>query len=148
HFQSHKGAAQAGSYHGISGDGLNFNRVQDIVSDAAHNWLGNYVVVDTTLRFYGNGQQGIWFNTSYNGGSWNGYVNTNINGGDPAVVQNQAGKFYIIYTGNPYNTASSENESENNPFDVFPNPATGRIIISVTKNKVQNELTVFNMLGE
>lgn len=108
HYAAPYGAPQQGTVHYLSPDGKNFSKVPNIMSDNLHNWTGNYVAIDTSeLRFYGSGQF-VWFNSSSNGGVWNGYVNTNINGGDPSVVKISASEYLMIYVGMPGTSDISE----------------------------------------
>jgi hypothetical protein len=101
HYTAPAGAPQAGAFHCISGDGIIFTRQLDYLSDAQHNWTGNYAVIQSNeLRFYGSGPL-IWYNSSPDGFNWNGYHNTNISGGDPAVVP-LTQSYLMIYTGGAY----------------------------------------------
>ncbi len=124
HYLSPSGAPQQGAVHYTSTDGIVFSKVPDIVSDNNHNWTGNYVVNDTqNLRFYGCGTGSIWFNTSTNGGVWNGYTATNIFGGDPSVVKLSNNTYIMIYVGPPNHTSISENNHNNkNAYSIYPNP--------------------------
>ncbi len=123
HYLSPIGSPAQGAYHYVSPDGINFVKVPDIPSDATHNWTGNYMVNDTnSLRFYGAGGAGIWFNSSPNGGMWNGYVNTNVQGGDPTVVRIDATTYLMIFVGAPYSTGLEELNLASD-LKIFPNPA-------------------------
>ena len=123
HYTAPIGAPQAGAFHYVSPNGLNFSQVSNINSDPAHNWTGNFVLADTqTLRFYGSGQGNLWFNTSTNGGVWTGYTPINLMGGDPSAVRLPAG-YLIIYVGQPYATPVQEPLPAEAAFEVFPNPA-------------------------
>lgn len=118
------------AYHAISSDGINFTRVPDIISDAIHNWTGNYMVNDTDeLRFYGCGSTAIWYNHSKNGGAWDGYVSTNINGGDPSVVKVEDGNYIMVYVGPPKSTAITT-ATATPSITVYPNPCTSLLSIS------------------
>jgi len=121
HYLAPAGAPQQGAFHYISPNGTKFNRVLMIPSDNQHNWTGNYMVNDTgELRFYGCGAA-IWYNSSPNGGLWNGYIHTNLKGGDPSVVKINDSLYHIIYVGAPYSTSLKQiNETT---FNFFPNPA-------------------------
>ena len=117
------GAPQQGAYHYVSPDGLNFTPVPIIPSDNSHNWTGNYMIENNSeLRFYGCGSN-VWYKSSPNGGSWSGYVNTNIQGGDPSVVKTANNNYLMVYVGQPYTTGSIENNIEKQNIQVFPNPA-------------------------
>ena len=136
HYAAPRGAPQDGAFHAVGPDGVNFNRVQDIPSDMQHNWTGNYMENDTAeLRFYGSGST-IWYNSSPNGGQWNGYVNTNISGGgDPSVVKLGAGSYLIIFVGQPYSTVAVEEVSLTvNGLQAFPNPVRQTLMISFPEN--------------
>jgi hypothetical protein len=117
------------AYHAISADGFHFSAVPDIMGDMAHNWTGNYVVNDTgELRFYGCGGSTIWYNHSANGGAWDGYVNTNIKGGDPAVVKVETGNYLMVYTGQPYALGIARN-ARLADVAVYPNPCSNTVSI-------------------
>ena len=54
------------------------------------------MTLQNELRFYGCGSQNIWYNSTPNGGVWNGYVSTNLAGGDPTVFQSRMEIIKII----------------------------------------------------
>ena len=123
HYLAPAGAPQDGAYHYLSPNGVNFNPVPMIPSDGMHNWTGNYMVDGPAeLRFYGAGQNGIWYNSSPNGGMWNGYVNTNIMGGDPSVVKVADDSYLMVYVGQPYSMGVGEEPPIAGPA-VVPIPA-------------------------
>jgi hypothetical protein len=129
HYLAPAGSPQQGAYHYLSPDGVHFTKVPDIPSDSIHNWTGNYMVNDSTqLRFYGSAPSSLWFSSSPNGGTWNGYQSTTIHGGDPAVCRIDSAAYILIFTGPPYPTALHETELTG--FRVFPNPAASRLCIS------------------
>ncbi|HCV43519.1 MAG TPA: hypothetical protein DGH68_08530 [Bacteroidetes bacterium] len=104
HYCSPVGAPPEGAYHYISPDGLTFSFQANYPSDNTHNWTGNYLFDGgSSLRFYGSGPQ-IWYNTSPDGFTWSGYVNTNVQGGDPTVVKISSANYLIIFVGQPYQT--------------------------------------------
>lgn len=146
HYAAPIGAPQAGAYHYVSPDGLHFSPVPNIPSDQAHNWTGNYVVADTqTLRFYGSGMGGIWFNSSPNGGVWTGYTPTNRQGGDPTAVRLPDG-YLLIYVGPPYATAVLEPDP--GAFEVFPDPAGVELFIrSSATTEVSGHYALYSMQG-
>lgn len=128
HYLSPAGSPQQGAYHFVSGDGFHFSQVSNIGSDAMHNWTGNYMIESSNeLRFYGCGPN-IWYNSTANGGVWNGYVNTNIQGGDPSVVKISDSSYLMVYVGQPYPTALQEIK-HSTEFSIFPNPATNQLIL-------------------
>lgn len=114
-----------GAFHNISNDGFNFSRVPDIPSDNSHSWIGNFMINDTNeLRFYGSGMN-IWYSSSTNGGVWSGFINTNVNGGDPSVLKLADTNYLMIYTGPPYITSVNSNSGAVNDFYLYqnhPNP--------------------------
>jgi hypothetical protein len=159
HYLAPIGSPQQGAYHYISPDGLVFSPVPNIPSDPQHNWTGNYMVNGPgDLRFYGTGMPNLWFNSSPNGGVWNGYVNTNLSGGDPTVVKTNNNNYLIVFVGVPYlgirkleTTVSYFNLMQNypNPFNLatkikFDIPQS--VILSGAKNPIIS-LKIFNMLG-
>lgn len=88
HFTAPIGSPQQGAYHFVSSNGLQFDSVPNIRSDNAHNWTGNLMINDSNeLRFYGSSPSFIWYNSSLNAHTWNGFVNTNVQGGDPSVLE-------------------------------------------------------------
>ena len=130
HYLAPAGAPQDGAYHYLGPDGLNFNAVPMIPSDGQHNWTGNYMVNSPgELRFYGAGQNGIWYNSSPNGGLWNGYVNTNILGGDPTVLKVADGNYLMVYVGQPYNVGLGDPVPSTSNISVVPVPAHDRLRI-------------------
>jgi hypothetical protein len=117
-----------------------------------HNWTGNYVVQSNSeLRFYGSGPQ-LWYNSSPNGFSWNGYVNTNVLGGDPSVVKLSTTNYVIIYVGQPYATGNVKQADESlegfTLYQNYPNPFNSgtniKYQIPSTNHVV---LRVFDVLG-
>ncbi len=112
HYAAPIGSPQQGAYHYVSPDGIHFSSVPNIPSDNMHNWTGNYMIYDSSeLRFYGSGSS-IWFNSTSNGGKWNEFIYTNVQGGDPSVVKLSDQNYLMIYVGNPYPVASSEFASD------------------------------------
>jgi len=135
HYAAPAGAPQDGAYHYLSPNGIDFNVVPMIPSDAMHNWTGNYMVESPNeLRFYGAGQNGVWYNSSPNGGTWNGYVNTNIMGGDPSVVKVADNSYLIVYVGHPYTTGVEEEVGTTHVPVVAPTPAHDRLRILGSSN--------------
>ncbi|MBL0140209.1 MAG: T9SS type A sorting domain-containing protein [Bacteroidetes bacterium] len=146
HYLSPAGAPQDGAFHFISQNGVQFNPVQNIQSDSMHNWTGNYMIQDSTeMRFYGCGGSTIWYNATPNGGVWNGYVHTNIQGGDPSVVRKLNGTYLMIYTGG--NPPTDIKQYATNPFifQVYPNPASSQITLCAPE-QISSTTTRFDLL--
>ncbi|MBK6343567.1 MAG: hypothetical protein IPF41_13555 [Flavobacteriales bacterium] len=130
HYAAPAGAPQDGAYHYLSPNGIDFNTVPMIPSDAMHNWTGNYMVESPNeLRFYGAGQNGVWYNSSPNGGTWDGYVNTNIMGGDPSVVKVADNSYLIVFVGQPYAMGLDGPAAASAEVSVVPVPARDRLRI-------------------
>ncbi|MBK8498948.1 MAG: T9SS type A sorting domain-containing protein [Flavobacteriales bacterium] len=129
HYSAPKGAPQDGAHHYLSPNGIDFNQVPDIPSDPLHNWTGNFMIESPTeLRFYGGGANGIWYNHSPNGGQWNGYVSTNLQGGDPSALKVAPGNYLIVYVGQPYTLGVADAQSDQG-LRVYPVPAADRVRI-------------------
>lgn len=146
HYAAPAGAPQDGAYHYLSPDGVNFSAVPMIPSDAQHNWTGNYMVDSPTeLRFYGSSMGGIWFNSSPNGGTWNGYVSTNVQGGDPTVVKVGASSYLMVHVGAP--NANLVAEPMTSPtLRVLPTPASGSMTVRSSISS-EGRLLVFDASG-
>jgi hypothetical protein len=100
HLISPIGAPQEGAYHAVSSDGLAFTRLADIPSVNSANWTGNLVAVDGALRFYGSP---LWRSSTLDGLAWSAPVSLGIQGGDPAVVEAEPGRWLLAFTGPPGN---------------------------------------------
>lgn len=150
HYAAPVGSPQAGAYHYISNDGVHFTAVPPIDSDPQHNWTGNYMVDSPQeLRFYGNGPDGIWYNTSPNGGMWNGYVTTNIRGGDPSAIRISQDQYLMIYVGEPYTVATREAAEDPDRISIFPNPASNMAQISyLVEHPGDISVTAFDASGK
>ncbi|MFN0202652.1 MAG: T9SS type A sorting domain-containing protein [Bacteroidia bacterium] len=148
HYASPIGAPQAGAYHYVSPNGVNFSAVANIPSDNLHNWTGNYMVESSTeLRFYGSGGT-IWYNSSPNGGIWNGYVNTNLtNAGDPSVLKIADGNYLIIYVGLTPLTDIESSDNEEDKVLIYPIPCDNSLTIRLTTVS-QTTYLLRNQLGE
>ncbi len=99
HLTSPIGAPQEGAYHAVSADGLAFTRLADIPSVNGVNWTGNLVAVGSTLRFYGSPGPGLWYAATPDGLAWSAPVSLGIQGGDPAVVEAEPGRWLLVFTG-------------------------------------------------
>jgi hypothetical protein len=101
HLTSPIGAPAEGAYHAVSDDGLAFTRVADIPSVGGVNWTGNLAVVNGALRFYGTPGAGIWFAATTDGTAWSVPAGVGVQGGDPAVVEAEPGRWLLVATGPP-----------------------------------------------
>jgi hypothetical protein len=149
HYLAPIGSPQQGAYHYVSPNGLNFMKVPDIPSNNNHNWTGNYMINDTNdLRFYGSGSTGVWFNSTSNGGVWNGYVNTNIQGGDPSALKLSASNYLMIFVGNPYSTGINDVAFKNESIVIYPNPVNGQINVKAVAKLFGSDYTVYDNTGK
>jgi hypothetical protein len=99
------------------------------------------------LWFYGSGNNGNWYNSTPNGGMWNGYVATNIQGGDPGIVMTATGSYLMIYVGQSY-TTGIQDQSEIKPrFCLYPNPANGYVTLEAD-NLIGETISLYNALGK
>jgi hypothetical protein len=156
HYAAPAGPPQDGAYHATGNDGLNFTQEGMYASDMRHNWTGNFMLNSPTeLRFYGSGQL-VWYNTSTDGTTWQGYANTNIKGGDPSIVKVANGNYLTVYVGENYVTGVN-NLNFISEMIIYPNPSqdqvvvdgvtgsfqyriyspTGAMVLSGTKNKLE-----------
>ncbi len=149
HYTAPIGSPQQGAYHYLSPDGINFNKVADIPSDNLHNWTGNLMISDDTLlRFYGGGPNNIWFKSSSNGGVWSAYMQTNIQGGDPSVVQTGNSQYLMIWVGEPYTPSAIENAERNKELLLYPNPVDDFLFIDFPKRFLNNgKIEIFDSRG-
>ncbi len=99
YYTSPAGAPQDGAFRATSPDGLNFTQLANIPSDAQHNWTGNLLSLPGELRFYGSGSSLWWKSTTDGGNTWSTYNNTNLKGGDPAVVKTDNNQYLMLFTG-------------------------------------------------
>lgn len=129
------GAPQDGAFHCTSPDGLLFTQTTTISSDNTHNWTGNLLADNGMLRFYGSGPF-IWYNSSSDGNTWNGFVSTNIQGGDPGIVKLSTGKYLMIYVGPPNIITATGGTPSGFPLLVFPNPFSSQVVLKGSTGKV------------
>jgi hypothetical protein len=147
HYTAPIGAPQEGAHHYVSPNGLNFSPLPFIGSDNQHNWTGNLMLYNQTeLRFYGSGPF-IWYNASTNGSQWNGFVSTNVQGGDPSVVQLSTNSFLMVFTGKPYTSETEDLHLSLNSARVFPNPASTILHLNSAENLSEYEFSIFNPDG-
>lgn len=91
--------ADIDNYHGTSEDGLTFTLEDPITLDMG--FLGQAVVIDGGIRFYGTGNGGIVSAFSSDGYTFEMDEGSRLQagGGDPGVAQLDDGSFVMIYTG-------------------------------------------------
>lgn len=99
----------------------------------------------TEMRFYGCGGNTIWYNATPNGGVWNGYVHTNIQGGDPAVVRKLNGTYLMIFTGGNVPTGIDQTITNTSLIQVYPNPASTQLTFSAL-DQVSSLMIHFDLL--
>ncbi len=147
HYAAPKGSPQAGAYHATSTDGLIFVQEIDYISDATHNWTGNLMLENqTTMRFYGSGQK-IWFNTTNDGFTWQGYTNTNLSeGGDPSVCKISSNNYIVIYVGTANKITANEDEILKNLVKAYPNPTESILKIELQNIQV-NSFQLYDLKG-
>ena len=88
-------------YHAVSRDGLNFERVADVINPAGDHWLGNLVSDGAGLAFFVTGR-GTWPLRSQDGAAWRADENAfRIPGADPGAVRLRDGSWLIVVTGPP-----------------------------------------------
>ncbi len=147
HYTAPAGAPQDGAYHYVSPDGLNFSQVPSIPSDNQHNWTGNLMLNNATeLRFYGSGPF-IWYNSSPNGGQWNGFVSTNIQGGDPSVLRVSDNQYLMVYVGMPYTSGVEDLGFSLRSATIFPNPSRDVLHLRSQENNLAYEYDVISLDG-
>jgi len=135
-YNSWTGNQSDGAFRAISNNGITFTTQTTYTFDGMHLWLGNYMVDGSTLKFYGSGSPGnIWFNSSANGITWNGYISTNIGmAADPAVVKNKSGVYVMLYTGPPAVTGINESYTDTG-IKLFPNCFSHHITVKSDLNE-------------
>jgi hypothetical protein len=147
HYIAPIGAPQEGAYHYISNDGLQFQPTPNIPSDPQHNWTGNLMTENNDeMRFYGCGPW-IWYSSTPNGGQWLPPVNTNLHGGDPAVIKTASNSYVMIFTGLTPPAAIDEHDNRCRTV-IFPNPSGYRatIYFEMDKSELVN-IALFNPDG-
>lgn len=148
HYLSPIDSPNQGAYHYVSPDGLNFTRVPNIPSDNYHNWTGNYMINNNNeLRFYGSGGN-IWYNQSPNGGIWSGFINTNIQGGDPSVVKISNTNYLMVYVGQSHAANIMEEISNSQQIQIFPNPTKSFINVKVEPKLVGLNYVIYDLKGK
>lgn len=96
----------AGAYHATSKDGLTFTKAERLETEGKGQWIGNLLVVDGELAFYGSpgpGSEGgkIWRATSKDGVKWSKPVTVDLVGADPAAVRLENGSVLLVAVSPP-----------------------------------------------
>ncbi len=86
------------AYHAVSTDGLSFSTKPNIKFQKDVNWIGNLLLFNNGLRFYGSSPK-IWWTFTQKGEKWTEPKYTNIVGGDPAIIKLSNKKYLMIYVG-------------------------------------------------
>ncbi|MFH0867307.1 MAG: T9SS type A sorting domain-containing protein [Bacteroidota bacterium] len=145
HYSAPIGAPVEGAFHCTSLNGINFIKLSNIPSDSFHVWGGNMCDNGSDIRFYGSTTtSAICYSSTPDGNSWASYINTNVNGGDPAVYKVDTGSYIIIYVGPPYSGIS---ETSLPGFTLYPNPTSGKISVATTENG-SNTIEISNVFGK
>jgi hypothetical protein len=92
------------NYHSESEDGLTFTKQQDI--SLSMDFLGQAVVVNNGLRFYGTGKEGVMSAFSYDGNNWTMDIGSRAMGADPGVLLMPDGTYLMVYTKVNFNTTA------------------------------------------
>jgi len=92
-------ASEGWGYHAISTDGLNFDRQPDVFIPGQRDWLGNVLVTERGIHFFGSGRQGGWAGFSSDGFRWTLASERTGLGGDPGVVVDEDGRYLAVGTG-------------------------------------------------
>jgi hypothetical protein len=133
HYVAPIGAPQEGAYHATSSDGLSFSQQVNLSSDQNHNWTGNFMLNGPSeLRFYGSGSN-VWYSASSDGNAWQGFVNTNIKGGDPSVLRISPTNYIAVYVGETYITGLDA-PGRNLGLVASPNPASDKLVLRVDEH--------------
>lgn len=93
-----------GAYFATSKDGLTFERGNNVEYSKDYNWTGNVLNYENVIRFYGNSKTPggkIFYAWTTDGETWSTPTQTNIQGGDPSVVQALESIYLMIYVGPP-----------------------------------------------
>lgn len=97
---SHTQQANSGvGYHATSSDGLLFTQERSVEIGAGRQWIGNAVVVNGMLRYYGSGRDGLWWALSADGANWELATAPGIKAGDPSPVVLGNGEILLVAVG-------------------------------------------------
>ncbi len=135
---------QNGAFHFTSNDGIHFNQQSNITAPTNYLWTGNLMLEDSNeCRFYGGGS-GIWYNSTSNFTNWNGYIYTNIQGGDPSVVKISNNSYLMVYVGQPFTTRTTHTITSF--FKVYPNPC--KDFVSIQSDFQNLDYRIYNLQGK
>lgn len=155
HYYSPAGAPTDGARHAISTNGLNFTIIDTAgYGDISRNWTGNVINNGFDMRFYGGSdpanQKKLWWNSTVDGSSWNGYTWTNLFGKDPGVIKLNTGQYIAIVPTDSNTTILATTEIDNNSIPekltIFPNPTSEKLMVNLT-TKI-NSIEIISMDGK
>ena len=78
---------------------------------------------------------------------WTGYVNTNIQCGDPSALRIAANNYLMIYVCHPYSTGINVEAIEQESIFVYPNPARDKINIKAAGNLRGSVYKIYDSTG-
>jgi hypothetical protein len=79
---------------------------------------------------------------------WNGFVHTNIQGGDPSVLQVSTNIYLMVYVGPPNSTGLEEAVPEEGLTIVYPNPARDFLHLFSSDNLQEYDYGIFRLNGQ
>ncbi len=87
---------------GTGSRGLTFTQAADVVVGSGRHWIGNAIVREGLLRYYGSGMGGVWSATSSDGAAWSLDASTRLPAaGDAAAVVLSSDETLLVAVGPP-----------------------------------------------
>ncbi len=86
-------------YFASSVDGYHFERRRNLGAASEGDFIGNLLSHAGRLYFFGGGPRGIWSISSKEGREWSTPGGSNLQGGDPSVFADSAGRLWMVYVG-------------------------------------------------
>lgn len=95
-----------GGYHATSKDGLTFSKAERFEWEGKGQWIGNLMVADGELVFFGSPGPGtdggkLWRATSKDGLKWSKPTPLDAVGADPAAVRLENGSLLLVFVSPP-----------------------------------------------